>query len=749
MFPHDHINHHLVFILNPYRKFILIFVFTFRQSYQNVGTKDLTSSESPLSFYWLLATGGASSLILVVLLSFVVLIIIHFTQFVKSKFKIFMQINNILKFFTFNRKYGKIILYVYCERCGFMRPMMPPPAGMRGPIRIGGGPRGFLTEEEKQNRPKVTKSLLLRILKYLSPYKWHFLLVFVALVVSAVLGLFPSVITGKIVDAIISDNRNITLLLKLLGVAFSVLVASNVISVLEQYINSWISQKIIFDMRNEMYDHLQHMPHSFFTNEKQGDIITRMNSDINGVSSVISGMLTSIVSNTLTVAVSVFYLFYTDWRLALIGIIVLPLMIFPTRSVSRKRWMLASEVQEKHDELNQQINETLSVSGSMLVKLFTKEKIEFDKFKSINNETTKITIKEHRAGSWFRVMLGMFIQTAPLLIYFAGGFLIIGGLDKGLTVGDISVVVALVNRLYQPVRMLLDLQVDFTRSLALFTRIFEYLDRSLEIENPKNPKNPQLHDAQIEFLNVNFSYDKTKTVLNDVSFTVPSGKVYAIVGTSGAGKSTIIGLVPRLYDVKGGCVKIAGCDVRDFDLSYLRKNIGIVTQDTYLFNGTILENLLYAKPEASMQEIEDACKAANIYDFIDRLPHRFDTVVGNRGLKLSGGEKQRISIARVLLKDPKILILDEATSSLDSVSESLIQSALNRIMLGRTSIVIAHRLSTIMAADKIMLLENGVISQSGTHDELLERSSGYRLLYDTQFKKVIDYELGKNTDIPH
>ena len=623
-----------------------------------------------------------------------------------------------------------------------MRPMMPPPAGMRGPMGPR-GPRSFLTDDEKQNKPKVTKGLLLRILGYLKPYKWHFTLVFIALAISAVLGLFPSVITGKIVDSIISESRSLALLLRLVILAFVVLTSSQIISVLEQYINSWISQKIIYDMRNEMYDHLQHMPHSFFTNEKQGDIITRMNSDINGVSSIISGTLTSIVSNTLTVGVSVFYLFYTDWRLAIVGLIVLPIMIFPTRSVGKKRWNLATLSQEKHDELNQQINETLSVSGSMLVKLFTKEKTEFERFKRINNETTQITIKEHRAGSWFHVLLGMFIQIAPLLIYFAGGFLIIGGVDDTLTVGDITVVVALVNRLYQPVRMLLNLQVDFVRSMALFTRIFEYLDRSHEIENPENPKTPDMTDSSVEFKDVKFRYEPTKEILKGINFSVPSGKMYAIVGTSGAGKSTIIGLIPRLYDTVEGKVLVSGTDVREFDLKYLRTNIGIVTQDTYLFNGTILENLLYAKPEATMEEIIEACKVANIYDFIDRLPQKFDTIVGNRGLKLSGGEKQRVSIARVILKNPKILILDEATSSLDSVSESQIQSALNNVMIGRTSIVIAHRLSTVMAADKIMLIENGVIAETGTHDELLSRSSGYRELYETQFRRIIDYENSK------
>ena len=624
-----------------------------------------------------------------------------------------------------------------------MRPMNPPPAGMRGPMRLPGGPRGFLTEDEKLNKPKLTKELLLRITGYLKPYKWYFLLVFLALGISAVLGLFPSIITGQIVDSIVSENRNIAILLKLVILAFIVLSLSQIISVLEQYINSWISQRIIYDMRNEMYDHLQHMAHSFFTNEKQGDIITRMNSDINGVSSVVSGTLTSLVSNVLTVGVSVFYLFYTDWRLAIVGLIVLPLLILPTRSVGKRRWELVSEAQEKHDEMNQHVNETLSVSGSMLVKLFSKEKTEYEKFKQINGEVTKTTIKEQRAGSWFHVCLGMFIQIAPLLIYFVGGFLIIGGVDTKLTVGDITIVVALVNRLYQPVRSLLDLHVNFVRSMALFMRIFEYLDRKCDIENPENPIKPDLENSSVELSDVKFYYEKEKPVLKGVSFFVPNGQMYAIVGTSGAGKSTIIGLIPRLYDTLEGSVKIAGEDVKKFDLTYLRSNIGIVTQDTYLFNGTILENLLYAKPDASMEEIENACKVANIYDFIVSLPEKWNTIVGNRGLKLSGGEKQRVSIARVILKNPKILILDEATSSLDSISESLIQSALNNVMIGRTSIVIAHRLSTVMAADKIMLLENGTITQTGTHDELLEISEGYRELYETQFRRVIDYENNK------
>ncbi len=619
--------------------------------------------------------------------------------------------------------------------------MRPPMGGPPGGFK----PRGFLTDEEKQNKPEISAKLLKRIAAYLKPYALQFMLVFFALAASAVLGLMPSVVTGRIVDEIISPDRTMSHLIKLLAFAFGVLASSQIISVLEQYINSWISQMIIRDMRNQMYDHLQHMPHSFFASEKQGDIITRMDSDINGVSSVISGTLTSVVSNVLTIVTSLFYLFYTDWRLALVGIAIIPMLILPTKAVGKKRWSLLTLSQEKNDELNQHINETLSVSGSMLVKLFTREKKELEKFKRINGEVTDITVKEQRTGSWFHVFMGLFIELAPLLIYFTGGLLIIKLADSSLTVGDITVVVSLVNRLNFPVRQILNVQVDFTRSLALFTRIFEYFDRKSDIVELKNPKTPSMEDSSVEFKDVHFSYERGVEVLKGVSFKIESGKMYALVGTSGAGKSTVISLIPRLYDVSSGEVTVAGVNVKDFGLEYLRQSIGVVSQDTYLFNGTVMENLRYAKENASNEEIIAACKSANIHDFISSLPAGYDTVVGNRGLKLSGGEKQRISIARVILKDPKILILDEATSSLDSISESLIQSALELLMKGRTSIIIAHRLSTVLAADRIMVLENGKITESGTHDELVGKGGKYELLYRTQFGKVLEHENSKHT----
>lgn len=612
---------------------------------------------------------------------------------------------------------------------------------MPGP-GMGMGPRGFLTDEEKANAPKVSKGLIKRIFSYLKPYRLQFFLVFVTIILAAIVGLLPSIITGRIVDEALV-GRNMELLIKLLIYALIALVGSQLIGLLENYINTWISQKVIFDMKNQMYEHLEYMPHSFYTTEKPGDIITRMNTDINGVSSVISNTLTSIVSNIATIVTTVVALFSMSWQLALVGILVLPFLILPTKAAGQKRFTLLSQSQAKNDEINQIINETLSVSGSLLIKLFTREKKEYDKFVKVNKEGTDLSLKESRSGRAFWATLGIFIQLGPLLIYFAGGLIIIKNIDPALTVGTVTAMVALINRLYRPVESLLNIHVDFTRSLALFTRIFDYLDREITIKTPDNPQKPEVVNQPIIYDHVKFGYnpaDPESIILKDISFTVPGGKMYAVVGPSGSGKSTLVNLIPRLYDVLGGSVKIAGVDVRDFDLEYLRQNIGVVTQDTYLFNGTIRENLLYAKDNATQEELEEACKIANIHDYIAAQPDGYETIVGNRGLKLSGGEKQRISIARVILKNPAILILDEATSALDSISENAIQDALESLMAGRTSIVIAHRLSTILKADNILVIKDGIIKEQGSHDELLAVDGVYKELYETQFRPALEYE---------
>ena len=606
------------------------------------------------------------------------------------------------------------------------------------------GARGVLTEEEKKSMPKVSKQLLLRIFSYLKPYIPQFILVSVVILVSVAVGLLPPILMGRIVDEALA-NADMALLIKLLLFAFGALAASRVIGVMESYINAWISQQIVYDMRGQMYDHLQRMPHAFFTSERQGDIITRMNTDISGVSVVISKTLSSAFSNLLTVVSTLIAMFMLDWRLALVGIAIIPLILMPTKIVGRKRWSLTSASQEQSDNMNQLIDETLSVSGSLLVKLFTREKEESRRFNAVSKKLSQINTREQRNSSWFLVTIGLFSELGPLLIYFAGGLLIVGSSGAAISIGTITAMVALVNRMYRPVENLSNVSVDFTRSLALFTRIFDYFDRSIGIVSPENGSKPDFSTGAIEYKNVSFSYDAENPILKDISFAVPAGQMYAIVGPSGAGKSTVVNLLPRLYDVTGGSVCIGGDDVRSIDLEYLRSAIGVVTQEAYLFNGTILDNLKYAKPDATTEEIENACKIANIHEFISRQPQGYLTEVGNRGLKLSGGEKQRISIARVVLKDPEVLILDEATSALDSISESCIQEALDRIMVGRTSIVIAHRLTTILKADRILVVAGGVIAEQGTHDELLALGGIYRELYETQFRKVLEME-NENAD---
>ena len=608
----------------------------------------------------------------------------------------------------------------------------------------GLGPRGFLTEEEKQNAPKISKELIFRILKYLKPYWLQLIFVFAIIILSSVLGLLPSLITARIIDEAIL-GKDFALLIRLVILAIITLAVSNIVGVLESYINSWVSQRIVYDMKNEMFQHLQKMPHSFFTSEKQGDIITRMNSDISGVATVISSILTNIISNVCTVITTIVALFNIDAKLSLIGILVIPLLVLPTKSAGKNRWQLLSKSREKMDELNDVINESLSVSGSLLIKLFTQEETINKKFDAINKEVVTLSVKESRAGSWFRVVMGIFTNLGPLLIYLAGGYLIIKMNDTAITVGTITATVNMINRLYRPVESLLNVSVDLTRSMALFTRIFSYLDMDPQVKNKKIVLKPSFDKkTEIEYENVEFYYSPEVPLIKNLSFFVPSGKMYAIVGPSGSGKSTVVNLLPRLYDVKDGAVKINGFDVRDIELGYLRSNIGMVTQEAYMFNGTIKENLLFAKADATMEEIENACKIANIHDFITNQPQGYDTPVGNRGLKLSGGEKQRLSIARVILKDPRILILDEATSALDSISESSIQNALDVLMKGRTSIVIAHRLSTILQADKILVISGGKIVEEGGHEELIAMNGVYKQLYETQFRKVIEMENEKS-----
>ncbi len=600
-----------------------------------------------------------------------------------------------------------------------------------------GGPRrqSFLTEEEKKSRPKVTKGLLKRIFSYLLPYWKQMLIVLVAIIISSVLHLMPSVLTGKIIDEGLIGNSMRKLIIFIV-LSLAVTLGANLIGVLESYMNTWIAQHITYDMRNKMYLHLQKMSQRFFTTNNQGDIITRMTSDISGVQQIITGTLTSILSNSITLIVALVVMFQQSWVMALVGIAVIPLFIIPTRSAGKTRWSITTESQACSDEINGILNETMSVSGQLLVKLFGMEQVEYNKYEEANKRMITLNIRESMAGRWFRVALSTFSSIGPMLLYLAGGILMMK-FDSSLTVGDITVLVALLGKMYGPVNQLLNIQVDWIRSMAMFTRIFEYFDMPAEIESPADALIPtEAAKGEVEFKNVGFYYEKERQILTDINFTLESGKCIAVVGPSGSGKSTLVNLIPRLWDVTAGSVTFDDVDVRKLDLTYLRKNIGIVSQETYLFNGTIRQNLLYAKPDATEDELIEACKKANIYDFVEKQEQGLDTVVGNRGLKLSGGEKQRISIARVLLKDPVLMIFDEATSALDSISEQKIQDAIEPLIASRTSILIAHRLSTILAADEILVINNGVIAERGTHSELINQGGVYAQLYETQFCKA-------------
>lgn len=594
----------------------------------------------------------------------------------------------------------------------------------------GGGKMRFAREEDEE--VKITKEVLVRILKYFKPFWKQLLLAIILLFIVSLLGLIPPIMTKNIIDKAL-PQRSMYLLIMFILVCIGATVLKELVSVGQNYINTWISKHIIYNMKNEMYKHLQHMSMNFFSLSKPGEIITRMTSDIEGIQDIFKTTVVNALSSVLTLVTTIVALLSMNFKMAIISMIILPVFILPTRKVGKYRWKVALDSQKMLGELNQLIQETLSISGSTLMKIFTKEKDAYDQFEDTNKKVIKLQIKESLAGRWFFMTMSIFITLGPMIIYLYGGYLFMQ--DK-MSIGEIVAFVALLDRLYRPVTQLSNIHIDVTRSLALFQRIFDYFDMEEEKADKKDAKNLSNIEGYIEFNNVSFSYKKGLEVLHNISFSIKPDTMTALVGASGVGKTTVTNLIPRLYEVSEGSIKIDGIDISDVKLQSLRSQIGIVMQEPYLFNDTIEANLRYGREDATYEEIIEACKSAYIHDFIMSLPEKYNTIVGNRGIKLSGGEKQRISIARVILKNPKILILDEATSSLDSVSEMYIQKALVPLLKGRTSIVIAHRLSTILSADNILVFEDGKIVQSGNHENLLVEGGLYKKLYDTQFRKA-------------
>ena len=596
---------------------------------------------------------------------------------------------------------------------------------------LGGGPPVHMMWSNMYNpdRPKVTRRVeLRRILAFFRPYLVEESLVLVCILIGSLLGLLPPLFTMWLIDGAIPAHDMHAIEFNVGGMVASAL-AAGVIGVYQGYLNSFVGEGIMRDIRTSLVSHLHRMPISFFTNTKTGEIMNRVSNDVDNVDNVVTGTLVAIVTNIATIATTLVAMFILDWKLSLIAIAVVPLMILPLSTVGRRMYVVRKQTREKRDQIESLTQETLSLSGITLIKSFVREAYERTRFYAVSTDLMKLEIRLAMVGRWFIAFISAMIIVGPALVWLGGGYFAI---RAGLTIGTIVAFVALLGRLYTPASTLAGIQVQIVSALAVFERIFEYLDMKPE---PSGTLVLPRVEGKIDFERVEFDYTPERPVLRGVDFHIEPGQVAAFVGPSGAGKTTITQLVPRFYDPQSGRILIDGVDVREFDIDSLRSHIGIVTQETYLFHDTIGANLRYGRVDATQAEIEAAARAANIANFIDTLPEGYDTVVGERGHKLSGGERQRLAIARVLLKDPRILILDEATSSLDSENEALIQTAFEKAMRGRTSLVIAHRLSTILSADVIFVVDAGRIVERGTHRELLERGGTYSRLYRTQFEK--------------
>jgi len=552
------------------------------------------------------------------------------------------------------------------------------------------------------------------------------------ILIVALLGLLPPILTLWLIDKAI-PHRNFAEVCLYVGGMIASALAAGLVGVYQGFLNSIVGEGIMRDIRTSLVAHLHKMPLDFFTSTKTGEIMNRVSNDVDNVDNVVTGTLVTIVTNIMTIATTMVTIVLLDWRLSLLSVAVIPIMIFPLWPVGRRMYDVRKLTRQKRDEIESLTQETLSISGIMLIKSFVREPFERQRFYDVGTKLMDLEIRLAMVGRWFLMIITAMVTIGPASIWLLGGWLAI---DKGVTIGTVVTFVALLNRLYTPASSLAGVQVQLVSALAVFERIFDYLD--MKEEGAQNPGAVDLDGVrgEVRFEDVSFSYSANRDALFNISFSIEPGQMVAIVGPSGAGKTTITHLVPGFYHAQSGKVMIDGHDVRDLRLASLRTHIGIVTQETYLFHDTIASNLRYARTDATDEELIAAASAANIHDFIASLPDGYATVVGERGHKLSGGERQRLAIARVLLKDPKILILDEATSSLDSHSEALIQSALVPLMKGRTSLVIAHRLSTVLAADRIFVIDRGRLIESGTHTELLAMGGIYAGLYARQFRET-------------
>jgi ATP-binding cassette, subfamily B, bacterial len=669
-----------------------------------------------------------------------------------------------------------------------------------------GGGGWFMYMRSGDEKPKVTRELLLRVLAYARGYWWHIAGMLVTILLTTGLSLLTPLIFRNMIDVVL-PAKDVNRLI-LLAVALLLIPAvEGGINVIQRRLNATVGEGVIFDLRSALFSRLQRMSLRFFTNTKAGELMSRLNNDVVGAQNAISNTIVSIVTNIIEAIALLAIMLTLEWRLTIVSVLILPLIIIAARRLGNVLRDIARQGMEMNAQMNAHMNETLNIGGALLVKLFGRTKEEEQRFRERAANVRDIGIRRAVIGSGFFVIIGLVSAVGTALVYGLGGYFVITDV---FTVGTIVAFGSYLGQLYSSLQGLAGAPVEFSTSMVSFERVFEVIDLPTDIPEKENAMPLQNVRGELEFDNVTFNYrvdeskllkdvkrygrmedvgavlslakpttddgQKTKAkdgngqhlpspqvqvsstvnrqdegiassdgetdstsqarevALEGVSFTAHPGGLVALVGPSGAGKTTMTYLIPRLYDPTDGVIRIDGRDLRDVTLDSLSAAIGMVTQETYLFHDTIRTNLTYAKTDATQAEIEAAARAANIHQFIVDLPDGYDTIVGERGYRLSGGEKQRIALARVILKDPRILVLDEATSHLDSESEALIQDALKRVMAGRTSIVIAHRLSTILAADLILVMDRGKIVERGTHEELLAMGGLYSQLYETQFR---------------